>query len=206
MLRDSAETKQNGRNPQPGGDLSDQGRIAQSADAPSLSAHCGSSRSNVCSVMVSAPARWTARQLASPIAAASWRAAAGRGDPVRGAGPPSPATRHLRNAGTGQRDHRHGPDLRPLLQPDAQGSVRPLWPDPAGQLSRRCVPVPRLPAEHRPAVFPLRTVRPCPGPLATIIMRLTDQQRDPSAIATQIDTPRFLFPGHMPGYPLNQTG
>lgn len=45
-----------------------------------------------------------------------------------------------------------------------------------------------------------------PTQLATITMRLADQQRDPSAIVTQIETPRFLFPGHMPGYPLNQTG
>ncbi len=45
-----------------------------------------------------------------------------------------------------------------------------------------------------------------PTQLATITMRLAGQQSDPSAIVTQIDTPRFLFPGHMPGYQLNQTG
>lgn len=51
---------------------------------------------------------------------------------------------------------------------------------------------------HKPLRLPPR--------LAAITLRLADGQRDPSAIASRIDSPRYLLPGHMPGYPLNQTG
>lgn len=45
-----------------------------------------------------------------------------------------------------------------------------------------------------------------PPHLAAVTLRLADGQRDPSAITSRIDNPRYLFPGHMPGYPLNQVG
>jgi hypothetical protein len=45
-----------------------------------------------------------------------------------------------------------------------------------------------------------------PPRLAAIVRRLADGHRDPSAIASRAAGPRYLFPGHMPGYPLNSTG